>query len=87
MIALLIAGAVVLVCIGGLVGAAWTTQLMGNVSRRHAEQRRALNAGWQALEDARRAGGESAYCARCHQALSESSWRLVAPALTDEEDD
>lgn len=84
---LLVAGAVVLVCLGGLVGATWTTQIMGNVSRRHAAQRRSLNDGWLALEDARRARGESAYCARCHLELSESSWRLVSQALNEEEDD
>lgn len=85
MTALLVAGAVVLACFGGLVGAAWTTQVMGSVSRRHAVERRALNDAWQAVEDARRARGESVHCARCHKQLSDASWQLVA--LNDEEDD
>ena len=87
MTALLAVGAVVLVCIGGLVGASWTTQVMASISRRHATERRNLNDGWRALADARRARGEPAYCARCHQKLSESSWLLVVSPATDEEDD
>ena len=84
---LLLGGAVLLFCLGGLLGASWTTQVMGGVSRRHAAERRSLNESWRALEAARRTRGEPAYCARCHQTLSESSWLLVAPAVTDEEDD
>ncbi|MGH7278597.1 MAG: hypothetical protein ACREJG_07900 [Candidatus Rokuibacteriota bacterium] len=88
MTALLAVGAVVMICIGGLVGASWTTQVMASVSRRHAAERRNLNDGWRALEEARQARGEPAFCARCHQKLSESSWLLVvSPAMTDEEDD
>jgi hypothetical protein len=88
---LLVLGAVMLLCFGALLGASWTTQVLGGVSRRHAAERRMLNEGWRALEDARRGPGrtpsEPVYCARCHQRVSESSWLLAVPALTDEEDD
>jgi hypothetical protein len=84
---LLLGGVVMLLCLGGLLGATWTTQVMGGVSRRHAAERRSLNESWQALETARRTRGEPAHCARCHQKLSESSWLMVAPAMVDEEDD
>ena len=86
MIALLAVGTVVLFCVGGLVGAAWTTQAMGSVSRRHAAERRTLNDGWRALADARQASGAPVHCARCHRHVSESSWLTVVSAH-DEEDD
>jgi hypothetical protein len=86
-IVLLAVGAAVLFCVGALVGASWTTQVMGTVSRRHAAERRALNDGWRALTDARQARGASAYCARCHRHLSEPSWLTAVPAHPDEEDD
>lgn len=87
MTGLLLVGAVVLLCLGGLVGASWTTQIMGGLSRRHAVERRSLNDGWRALQAAKRNRGEPVYCARCHRELSESSWLLVAPGTNDEEDD
>ncbi|HEY3259200.1 MAG TPA: hypothetical protein VGJ95_02860 [Pseudonocardiaceae bacterium] len=86
MTTLLLVGAVVLFCLGGLFGASWTTQVMGGVSRRHAAERRSLNEEWRGLYDAQRNRGEPMYCARCHKELSESSWLLV-PAMNDEEDD
>jgi hypothetical protein len=82
---LLMVGALVLFSIGGLVGATWTTQVLAGVSRRHAAERRSLNHGWRALENARRTRGDSVHCARCHQRLAESSWMLVG--LPTEEDD
>lgn len=83
---MLLVGAVVLFCLGGLVGAAWTSQILGGISRRHAGERRSLNHDWRALEDARRARGEPTHCARCHRELSESSWQLIAPSAADEDD-
>ena len=85
MTALLVVGALVLFSIGGLVGATWTTQVLAGVSRRHAGERRSLNHGWRALENARRTRGDSVHCARCHQRLAESSWMLVG--LPTEDDD
>lgn len=95
MTALLALGALMLLCFGALLGASWTTQVLGGVSRRHAAERRMLNEGWRALEDARRAPdsalsrihSEPVYCARCRQRVSESSRLVVMPASTDEEDD
>jgi hypothetical protein len=86
MTALLIIGSVVLFCFGGLVGAAWTTQVLGGVSRRHASERRSLNHGWRALEEARRARGEPVTCARCHQRLSQSSWLFVTQPSPEDDD-
>jgi hypothetical protein len=77
-VGLVVSGAVMLFLLGGLVGAAWTTQTLGSVSRGHTTERRLLNAGWRALEDARRAKGESALCRRCHRPLSEPMWRHMA---------
>jgi len=77
--ALLIIGAVTLFLLGGLIGATWTTQILGGVSRRHAAERRSLNSGWRALENARRADpSESVLCARCHQRSSGPMWRHIA---------
>jgi len=87
MIPLLAIGAVVLFGLGALLGASWTTQIMGGVSRRHAAERRRLNDAWRALESARTARGEPAHCAGCHQRLSRSSWLMVVPAVGDDEDD
>jgi hypothetical protein len=86
MIPLLAVGAVVLLGLGALLGASWTTQIMGGVSRRHAAERRRLNDAWRALEDARSARGEPTHCARCHQRLSRSTWLMVVPATRDEDD-
>lgn len=88
MVTVIAIGAIVLFCLGGLVGATWTTQAMGNVSRRHAAERRALNDEWAAVTDARIARGEPAYCGRCHKdLLTEANRPLVAQALLDEEND
>ena len=86
MIGLLATGAIMLLCLGALLGASWTTQVMGGVSRRHAAERRKLNEGWRALEIARRTAGEPLLYAR-YRKPSESSWLLVVPATVDEEDD
>lgn len=81
---LLVVGSVVLFSFGGLVGAAWTTQVLGGVSRRHAAERRSLNHGWRALENARRARNDSVHCAQCHQRLAESSWMYVSRPEDDD---
>ncbi len=91
MIALFAVGAAMLLCFGALLGASWTTQVLGGISRRHAAERRMLNEGWRALEGARgtsrRTRDEPVYCPRCHHRVSELSWLLVTPALSGEEDD
>ncbi len=46
--------AVLLVCLGLLLGATWTIQAMQYRLRRQAEERRRLNAEWAALRTARR---------------------------------
>jgi hypothetical protein len=83
---LLLVVAIVLVCAGGLLGASWTTQVMGTVSRRHAAERRNLNDGWRELAAARQASGAT-LCPRCDQSLIDTSWLLVFEPPLDEEDD
>jgi hypothetical protein len=83
---LLFVGAVVLFCLGALLGGSWTTQALHGVSRRQAAERRKLNEGWRALEAARRSRGEPVSCARCHQALSQAGWLMVIPALAQDDD-
>lgn len=85
---MLVVAAVVLICLGGLIGATWTTQVMGTVSRRHATERKNLNDGWRALQDAKQSDGDPVHCARCHQTLAMSGRPLVsATAYIDEDDD
>jgi hypothetical protein len=63
--------AVLLVCLGTLLGATWTTQACQPKLRRQAEQRRRLNAEWVAVRAARRQQGE---CPRCGQLLTDRAW-------------
>jgi hypothetical protein len=82
----LTSGAVVLFLLGGLAGAAWTTQTLRGVSRGHTAERRLLNTGWRALEDARRAKGESTLCRRCHRPLGEPMWQHMARTRGEDDD-
>ena len=84
---LLLVGAVLMLCIGALVGASWTTQVMAGVSRRHATERRFLNESRQALEAAKQARGGPVHCDHCRRELSGSRWLVVVAAQADEEDD
>lgn len=86
MTALLPLVAVVLVCVGGMLGASWTTQAMSTVSRRHATERRDLNEGWQELAEARQTS-DAALCPRCDRPMTDPSWLLVVDSSLDEEDD
>lgn len=57
------AGLIVLAClfIGMLLGTAWTVQAVQPNLRRQAEERRQINAEWQAVRDA----AQSVHFARC----------------------
>jgi hypothetical protein len=68
-------GAVLLICIGLLLGASWTTQALQLRHRHQAEERRRLNEEWSAIDVARR---EHAVCPRCTSGLSKQS-RYFAP--------
>lgn len=58
----IVLGAVLLVCLGLLVGSAWTTQALEPRLRRQAEERRKLNEEWLAVRTARQQHGECPYC-------------------------
>lgn len=64
--------AVMTFCLGGWVGAVWTDRLLRQVSRLHRSERRSLDHGWRAIENARRARGESTQCAACGTPFSRS---------------
>jgi hypothetical protein len=72
--------AVLLVCLGLLLGASWTTQALQPKLRHQAEERRRLNEEWQAIHDARQQRDE---CPRCASPLSERDWRF-APTVVEE---
>lgn len=49
----LVVGALLMVCLGLLLGAAWTTQALHHRYRLLAEERRRLNEEWLAIRAAR----------------------------------
>ncbi len=64
-------GAVILVCLGLLLGASWTIQALQPKLRRQAEERRRLNEEWLAVRTARQQQDE---CPRCAISLIEWDW-------------
>ncbi len=75
--------AVLLVCLGLLLGSSWTIQAVQPKLHRQAEERRRLTEEWLAVRTARRQRGR---CPRCGSALSEQDWCL-APTLVKERQD
>lgn len=57
-LALLALGGVLLVCLGLLLGIAWSTQTLDRRLRRLSEERRRLNEEWSAVRLARQQPGE-----------------------------
>lgn len=76
---LTVLGALLLVCLGLLLGATWTTQALQPTLRRQAEERRRLNEEWVAVRTARQQRGR---CPRCASPLSECDW-FFAPTLVE----
>jgi hypothetical protein len=72
--------AILLACLGVLLGATWTIQVSQPKLRRQAEERRRLNEQWSAVRTARWQRRE---CPRCGSPLTERDW-LRAPAIVDE---
>ena len=68
---LMVLGAILLVCLGLLLGAAWTVEALQYKLRRQAEERHRLNEEWSAIRTARRRRG---VCPRCASPLSERDW-------------
>ena len=77
-------GAVLLVCLGILLGATWTTQALQPKLRRQAEERRRHNEEWSAVRTARRQRGK---CPRCACPLTERDWYFAPPAEDPPDDD
>ncbi|PZS37744.1 MAG: hypothetical protein DLM62_17555 [Pseudonocardiales bacterium] len=75
--------AVLLVCLGVLLGAIWTIQALQPKLRRQAEQRRRLNEEWSAVRTARRQRRE---CPRCGALLTERDWYLAPTIVEDPAD-
>ncbi len=68
MMTLQVAGGVLLVCLGLLLGTTWTVQVLQPTLRRQAEERRRLNEGWAAV---RAAHHQRRRCRRCGGLLTE----------------
>ncbi len=77
--------AVLLVCLGLLLGTTWTIQALQPKLRRQAEERRRLNEEWLAVRAAARQRGR---CPRCAGSLTERDW-YIAPVIVEDppEDD
>jgi hypothetical protein len=78
--------AILLLCLGLLLGSTWTIQALQPKLRRQAEERHRLNEEWLAVRTARRQRGE---CPRCGRLLTERDWYsapTVAEDMTDDDD-
>ncbi|MGH3547935.1 MAG: hypothetical protein ACRDQU_07430 [Pseudonocardiaceae bacterium] len=76
--------AVLLVCLGMLLGATWTIQALQPRLRRQAEERRRLNQEWLAVRTAHRQRGD---CPRCGSPWSERDWYIAPATVEDRPDD
>jgi uncharacterized paraquat-inducible protein A len=76
--------AVLLVCLGLLVGSSWTIQAVQPKLHQQAEERRRLNEEWSAVHTARRQRGR---CPRCGSPLSEQDWYFAPTLVEDRQDD
>ncbi|HKR51321.1 MAG TPA: hypothetical protein VJT72_17415 [Pseudonocardiaceae bacterium] len=83
-VTLQVLGAVLLVCVGLLLGASWTIQAIEPKLRRQAEERRRLNEEWSAIRIARR---QRSQCPRCGSPLSERDWYYAPMVVNDRPDD
>ncbi|MGH4004951.1 MAG: hypothetical protein ACRDSO_12680 [Pseudonocardiaceae bacterium] len=77
-------GGMVLVCLGLLLGVAWTTQAFQPKLRRQAEERRRLDEEWSAVRTARRQLSE---CPRCGSPLSKQDWYDQSTIVPERPDD
>lgn len=77
-------GAILLVCLGILLGTTWTTEALQPKLRRQAEERRQLNEEWWAVRTARQQRGT---CPRCASVLTERDWYLTPRIVDDPPDD
>ncbi|MGH3867279.1 MAG: hypothetical protein ACRDQ4_14275 [Pseudonocardiaceae bacterium] len=83
-VTLMVLGAVLLVCLGLLLGSTWTVQAMQHKSHRQAEERRRLNEEWSAVRTDRQRQGT---CPRCASPRSEQDWSVAPRPAADPPDD
>lgn len=72
-------GAVLLICLGILLGATWTAQALRPKLRQLAKERRRLNQEWAVVRAAHRQLDE---CPRCGYPLADQGWGF-APTLRE----
>lgn len=72
-------------CLGMLLGAAWTAQALQPKLRRQADERRRLNAEWQVMRDTRRSV-QLVRCPRCGCPLSDEAWSERAWYFEEDDD-
>jgi hypothetical protein len=77
-------GSLLLICLGLLLGASWTTQALQSKLRRQAEERRRLNEEWSTVRASRRRRGQ---CPRCASPLTEQHWYFAPARIDDPPDD
>jgi type II secretory pathway pseudopilin PulG len=82
MLGWLLLGAVLLVWLGLLLGAAWSTSAFQSKLGQQAEERRRLNEEWSAVRTARRQRGA---CPRCATPLSKQDLYFVAEDPADDD--
>lgn len=76
----ILVGSVLLVCLGMLVGASWTSQVLQPKLHQQAEQRRQLNEEWRVL---RAAWAARESCPRCANPLPTREWYAVSTLVED----
>jgi hypothetical protein len=69
-ISILVVGAVLLICLGMLLGTSWTVNFQHRKFRQQADERRRFNEEWSVVYAARRKRDE---CPRCAAPLSEET--------------
>jgi uncharacterized protein YneF (UPF0154 family) len=82
-VTLQVLGAVLLICLGLLLGTTWTIQVFQSKLQRQAEERRRLNEEWLALRTTYLQRGR---CPRCGTPLAEQGW-WFAPTTVKERPD
>lgn len=83
MITIILLGALLSICIGALIGSAWTTQALEGRFRHHAAERRRLNEEWAAVRALRE---QQRRCVDCADELSWHRDRALVGAPDDEDD-
>ncbi|MGH3780126.1 MAG: hypothetical protein ACRDRO_05690 [Pseudonocardiaceae bacterium] len=77
---LVLLGSVLLICLGLLLGATWTTQALQLRLDHRAQERRRMNEEWSAIRAARRQWKQ---CPHCTSPLSDQDW-YFAPGLVED---